>query len=286
VAVVLTAAAAVWSLPLGASEASPTSLQATNAPAVKFRRWNDLSSDTKALVDRMTESYATWEFRFVCIEEAARFKGDGRQACHRCRGYQRIEASSTGVPGSEVLRWSDPACEQSERCGRDDAPEPLDWLTLLRDPVRSTLLFSEEPSPDAPDRALFLRWASAAPQGDLARVTAWSGLFEIDRESGLLRRIEAVPTWEKTTREARRMRRQTAFRVLGFPLAPRPVMRAIDVRFEISAKGLSWPSAIRLRKADAVTRDEDYPFEEQTAVYHSYRFFESSANEGPRESKD
>ena len=63
-------------------------------------------------------------------------------------------------------------------------------------------------------------------------------------------------------------------------------MRALDVRFESPAKGLSWPSAVRLREAEAVTHDEGDPLEEQTALYHSYRFFESWADERPRDVPD
>jgi hypothetical protein len=194
-----------------------------------------------------------------------------------------MEPKAAGDTVGEVIRFHSGECSRSGSCAPRDIPEPLDWLALLRDPLRSSLRFAEETRRERLEELLVLRFSSSAPSKKVDHVRARSGEFIIDKNAGALREVRARPTWDGVTREARRLRYQTAMPVnlivFGFKLAPKATTLDLVIRFENVARGLAWPSALELQKREAVTRDDDAVVWTQNVVYHSLRFFESGAKE-------
>jgi len=208
---------------------------------------------------------------------------NGDESCKQCRGYQRMELEADGSAAGDVTRFRSPECGRSGFCLRSEVPEPLDWLALLREPLRSSLRFAEEVRIAGFHDELVLRWASSAPSRDVTRVTSWSGEFIIDPHTETIREVRARPSWDAATREARRLRYQTATSVnllfVGFKLAPRPTLLDLHVRFDAVAKELTWPSSFVLEKREASTRDSDVILWRRNTVFHSWRFFETSTRE-------
>jgi hypothetical protein len=246
--------------------------------------WGELPQSVRLVAEQSAEIAAHWEQRFLCTEERYRdathsLIGDG--ACVSCAEY-RLSKPDAPIDPPREQRDRLPGCNGDLICRKAAYPVPTDWFRLLREPLRSSLRFRARCQDE---RFCDLDWVSAAAGGrhDLNQARAWSGTFKLDLVKQRLLELEAAPNFEARTRETRRMRYQTAFRlnllIFGFVAAPKPRLHTVKVTFGMEAKGMMWPSAVEYREEMAISKQDDAVLVRETALYSAYRFFETSIDQ-------
>ena len=245
--------------------------------------WGLLPADLARSLELKAEGYRRRALGFTCVERRreARYGSDRETSKERFRDYEYLLAEVEGEPFSLAAVRTRPGAEgKGEKKVENAFPEPYFWTQLFTPALRSSLRFRVGDWHTTPWKlAIPITWLSSSPVFELQRLTEWSGTVEIEYRTGNILRIVARPSFQD-----RRVQRQlddylTAWRIIGFSLAPPPEGVELSVFFDYEHDGYTYPSRVELHRFRQIHRDERVTVSRQAIDYTDYRFFESEAEE-------
>jgi hypothetical protein len=246
-----------------------------------------LAEDLKAALARQAETYHEYALRFTCTEvvRLARYGDTGAADKETTRKYAYLLERETG---SETL------LEVRQRTKSDGSPHGDDVKDEEPFPPAYgwVFLFSSFHQPyfayrDHGDRFEGFDWVreiefkGSLPFTDGKDIRQWQGTVLVDAVTSTPLEIEAEPSGQADRIKALFDRWSQAFNLIGIRLAPRPFGYRCHVRFHTRKDSLTFPTQLRYDTFRAVSAKKNVPWQASIRDYHDYRFFKTSATEGP-----
>lgn len=245
--------------------------------------WGRLPSDLARSLELKAEGYHRRALGFTCVERRreARYGSDRETSKERFRDFEYLLTEAEGEPFALAAVRTRPGAEgKGEKKVENAFPEPYFWTQLFTPALRSSLRFRVGEWHTTPWKlAIPITWMSSSPVFEFQRLTEWSGKVEIEYRTGNILRVVARPSFQD-----QRVQRQlddylTAWRIIGFSLAPPPEGVELTVYFDFEHEGYTYPSRVELHRFRQIHRDERVTVSRQAIDYTDYRFFESEAEE-------
>ena len=108
-----------------------------------------------------------------------------------------------------------------------------------------------------------------------------SGTVLVDASTYVPVEIRAAPSGQEARLRAAYARWSQAFNLLGFRLAPKPLIYPCFVQFGLRRDGLSFPTELRYDTRMAVSATRSVPRRASSRRYEDYRFFKTATTETP-----
>jgi hypothetical protein len=271
--------AALSVIPLGKAALGPAAGTAAAATG------SGLPEAVAHVLELKAAAYARRALLFACTEQRrhAKYQGDEvRRESDRVLDYLLV------APEGEPHRWAalrtEPGNPGKHESVAPGAPEPYAWTQLASPGPRSTSRFRLGPVVERDGRRrLVIEWIGTGPVLGRTNLTEWSGTLEVEEGTGNLLRVQATPNRQDVIIEARRLKWQQAFRLLGLPLnrKDKPTGYELTVDFTAEYDGFTYPS-----RADLLTFRQIGPqrtdrrfLSRDVAEYAGYRFFATATKE-------
>lgn len=176
-----------------------------------------------------------------------------------------------GPLGLRALRFERGTPHESTNAAPKGMPEPMLWWAILAEPRRAS--FGFHVTRRSVDESV-IEWQSTNSPLDLSRHDAWSGQITWDTSHGSPLLITAEPNFQARTIDARRMRRQLAFKfnLFGWVLSTRKRALAgrMTVIYGLEFEGQSLPRRAELTVRERVgATEDDENLRESTVVEYS-----------------
>ncbi len=238
--------------------------------------WAPLPDEIAQVLEAKAEAYRQQARGFSCTERIRRTRydndGAGRE---KSQDYDYLLVTDPNLPGGfRGLRTRPGSSGRRERRVDLPFPDPYLWSQIFSPTVRSTLRFQVGQWHTTPWKlAIPLSWISSAPAGEGKRITEWSGVAEVEYRTGNVLKVVARPNFQEDRILAELERFLTAFRVLGFSVAPPPEGLEMEVDFGFEHDGLTYPTRVELRTFRQVHRGQRRITSRRVVEYRDYRFF-------------
>ena len=242
----------------------------------------DLPQEIADVLEAKAAAYRRRARKFSCTE-TIRASEYGREGAGRekVREYEFLlveEPSAAG--GFRGLRTRLGSSGNKEKKVNLPFPEPYLWSQIFSRGIRSTLRYRVGQWHTTPWKlAIPVSWISSAPVSTRERITEWSGTVEVEYRTGNLIRLVAQPNFQEERILAQLEKFLTAFRVLGFSLAPAPVGLELQVDYRYEHEGFTYPTRVELRTFRQIHRGTRITVSRQIAEYSDYRFFGTRTQE-------
>ncbi|MDQ7006021.1 MAG: hypothetical protein Q9Q40_02190 [Acidobacteriota bacterium] len=238
--------------------------------------WKPLPAEIARVLERKAEAYRQRARGFSCTERIRRTRyGNEGAGKEKADDYDYLLVEDRAAPGGfRGLRTRPGSSGRRERRVDLPFPDPYLWSQIFSPAVRSTLRFQVGQWHTTPWKlAIPLDWISSAPSHSGRRITEWSGTAEVEYRTGNLLKIVARPNFQEDRILAELDRFLTAFRILGFSVAPPPEGLELEVLFGFEHEGQTYPTRVELRTFRQVHRGERRITSRRVVEYRDYRFF-------------
>ncbi len=248
--------------------------------------WN-LPADLLSRLARVAELYRDYALRFTCIETVrlAKYDSEAEASDESVRRYAYLlERESDG----ETLReYRQKVREDGTPRGgevQDEEPFPpaYAWVQMFNLFNQSAFVYR-----DLGERFEGFDWVrevefrGALPFTDGKDIRQWEGIVLVDAVTFAPVEIQAKPAGQDARVRALYNRWSQAFNLIGFHMAPRPLLYSAFVQFGLRRDGLSFPTELRYDTRIAVSAKQSAPRQASSRRYDGYQFFKTATTETP-----
>ncbi|MFN7966736.1 MAG: hypothetical protein U0V87_13725 [Acidobacteriota bacterium] len=232
-----------------------------------------LTPEVQASIDARVSELEALLPNLLCRERITRTRfREGFERRQRDEFYDVMFVRDHDGPlGLRAVRFQPDDKRESSKAAPEEMPEPMLWWAILAEPRRRTLGF--QVTRRSFDESV-IEWQSAQSPLDLSRHDAWSGRVTWDMTHDFPSLITAEPNFQLRTIDARRMRRQTAFKINLFgwviSTAKRALVGRLTVIYDLQFEGQRLPRRAELTIRERVgATDDDENLRESTVVEYS-----------------
>ena len=266
---------------------APAPPAATELEAPKPDRPWHIGDDVRARLARATARYREHALRFTCIETVRTADYDDREEASD-ESVRRYAYLLEREMGGETLREYRQAVRDDGtpkgREVRDEEPFPpaYAWVQMFDEFHRSYFAFRDLGERfEAYDWVREIEFLGALPFTDGKDIRQWSGTVLVDASTYVPVEIRAAPSGQEARLRAAYARWSQAFNLLGFRLAPKPLIYSCFVQFGLRRDGLSFPTELRYDTRMAVSATRSVPRRASSRRYEDYRFNDTATTETP-----
>jgi len=275
---------------LGSPPVSPAPDDAGNKTAGEAPKpetpWN-LPADVLSRLARVADLYRVFALRFTCLETVrlAKYDSEAEASDESVRRYAYLlERESDG----ETLReYRQKVREDGTPRGgevQDEEPFPpaYAWVQMFNLFNQSHFVYR-----DLGERFEGFDWVrevefrGALPFTDGTDIRQWEGTVLVDAVTFTPVEIHAKPSGQDARVRALYSRWSQAFNLIGFHMAPRPLLYSAFVQFGLRRDGLSFPTELRYDTRIAISAKQSAPRRASSRRYDGYQFFKTATTETP-----
>jgi hypothetical protein len=167
---------------------------------------------------------------------------------------------------------------------RDEEPFPpaYAWVQLFSRFNQSYFAYRDQGERfEGYDWVYEIEFRGALPFTDGKDIRQWEGTVLVDAVTLSPLEIHAQPSGQDARVRALYERWSQAFNLLGFHMAPRPLLYAAYVQLGLRRDGLSFPTELRYDTKIAVSARQSVSREASSRRYDGYQFFKTATTETP-----
>lgn len=266
----------------GAASAAgnPAEAQPPDAPWV-------LSGELRERLAAQAEHYREYALRFTNYETVrqAKYDAQGEASDESTRRYAYLlERSDDGKNLREVRQRTREDGTPKGDDVRDEEPFPpaYAWVDLFSRFHQPYFAFRDRGDRfDGFDWVRDVDFRGALGFSDGKDIRQWEGRVIVDAVTYTPLEIRAKPSGQDDRVRAVFDRWSRAFNLLGFRLAPRPLLYRCEVQFRFRKDGLTFPTELRYDTLLAVSSKQTVPLRASIRHYEQYRFFKTATSETP-----
>ncbi len=246
-----------------------------------------LPADLLARLAKVAERYRDYALRFTCIETVrqADYDAESEASKESMRRYAYLlEREQDGETLREYRQKvkDDGTPRGGEVKDEEPFPPAYAWVQMFNRFNQGFFAYRDlGEHVEGYDWVREIEFRGALPFTDGKDIRQWEGTVLVDAVTLTPVEIRAKPTGQDARVKAIYSHWSQAFNLIGFHLAPKPLMYQALVQFGLRRDGLSFPTELRYDTRVAISTKQSVPKEASSRRYDGYQFFKTATTETP-----